>query len=97
MIERSVAMATTNIILPESLVLSTYKRGKKSAKKYELLDFDIPTTGLDLDAVLADAERGYLLKALEMSGGIKQKAAELLGISFRSLRYRLQKLGLEKD
>jgi two-component system response regulator PilR (NtrC family) len=97
MIERSVAMATTNIILPESLVLSTYKRGKKSAKKYELLDFDIPTTGLDLDAVLADAERGYLLKALGMSGGIKQKAAELLGISFRSLRYRLQKLGLEKD
>ena len=97
MIERSVAMATTNIILPESLALSTYKRGKKSAKKYELMDFDIPTTGLDLDAVLADAERGYLLKALEMTQGVKQKAAKLLGISFRSFRYRLQKLGLEKD
>jgi two-component system response regulator PilR (NtrC family) len=97
MIERSVAMATTNIILPESLALSTYKREKESAKKHEFLDFDIPTTGFDLDALLADAERGYLLKALEMTEGVKQKAAELLGISFRSLRYRLQKLGLEKD
>jgi two-component system response regulator PilR (NtrC family) len=97
MIERSVAMATTNIILPESLALSTYKREKESAKKHEFLDFDIPTTGFDLDALLADAERGYLLKALEMTEGVKQKAAELLGISFRSLRYRLQKLGLEKE
>jgi two-component system response regulator PilR (NtrC family) len=97
MIERSVAMATTNIILPESLALSTYKRGKKSAKKYELSDFDIPPTGLDLDAMLSDAERGYLLKALEMTQGVKQKAAKLLGITFRSLRYRLEKLGIEKD
>jgi len=95
MIERSVAMATTNIILPESLALSTYKKGEKDAKKHDLLEFDIPPTGIDLDSVLADAERAYLSKALEMSGGIKQKAAKLLGISFRSLRYRLEKLGLE--
>jgi two-component system response regulator PilR (NtrC family) len=42
-------------------------------------------------------ERDYLLKALEMSGWVKHKAAEVLGISLRSLRYRLDKLGLEKD
>lgn len=95
MIERSVAMATTNIILPESLALSTYKKGEKDAKKPDFLESDIPSTGIDLDSVLADAERAYLIKALEMSGGIKQKAAKLLGISFRSLRYRLEKLGLE--
>ena len=95
MIERSVAMATTNIILPESVALSTYKKGEKDAKKHDLLEFDIPPTGIDLNSVLADAERAYLSKALEMSGGIKQKAAKLLGISFRSLRYRLEKLGLE--
>jgi two-component system response regulator PilR (NtrC family) len=95
MIERSVAMATTNIILPESLALSTYKRGKKSAKERELMDFDIPPTGFDLDALLADTERRYLLKALELTQGVKQKAAEILGISFRSFRYRLEKLGLE--
>jgi two-component system response regulator PilR (NtrC family) len=95
MIERSVAMATTNIILPESLALSTYKKGEKDAKKHDQLEFDIPPTGIHLDSVLADAERAYLSKALEMSGGIKQKAAKLLGISFRSFRYRLEKLGLE--
>lgn len=95
MIERSVAMATTNIILPESLALSTYKKGEKDAKKHDLLGFDIPPTGIDLDSVLADTERAFLSKALEMSGGIKQKAAKLLGISFRSFRYRLEKLGLE--
>lgn len=95
MIERSVAIATTNIILPESLALSTYKKEEKDAKKHDLMEFDIPPTGIDLNTVLADAERAYLSKALEMSGGIKQKAAKLLGISFRSLRYRLEKLGLE--
>jgi two-component system response regulator PilR (NtrC family) len=95
MIERSVAMATTNIILPESLALSTYKRAQKSGEKDKPFTFEIPASDFDLDAVLADVERGYLLKALEDSGGVKQKAAEILGISFRSLRYRIEKLGLE--
>ena len=58
---------------------------------------DIPESGFNLDAVMAEVERGYLEKALEISGGIKHKAAEVLGISFRSLRYRLEKLGIEKE
>lgn len=94
MIERSVALATTNIILPESLALSTYKRGEKSAEKREFLDFDIPLTGIDLDSVLADVERAYLVKALELAGGVKQKAAEFLGISAESFRYRFDKHGI---
>ncbi len=94
MIERSVALATTNIILPESLALSTYKKGEKSEKKHELPRFDIPPTGLDLESVLADVERGYLLNALEMAGGVKQKAADILGISLESFRYRFDKHGI---
>jgi two-component system response regulator PilR (NtrC family) len=97
MIERSVAMATTNIILPESLALSSHKRTKTSTEKEESVPLDILASDFDLDAVLANVEREYLLKALENSGGIKQKAAELLGISMRSLRYRLDKLGIEKE
>jgi two-component system response regulator PilR (NtrC family) len=80
MIERSVALETTNVILPESLALSTYKRGGKGPQEAEFYNIDIPPTGLDLDAVLSEVERGYLIKALEMAGGIKQKAAELLGM-----------------
>ncbi len=97
MIERSVSTATTNIILPDSLALSTYKRTRKTADEIKPLPVDIASSDFDLDAVLAGVEQGYLLKALEMSGGVKQKAAELLGISFRSFRYRLEKLGIEKD
>jgi two-component system response regulator PilR (NtrC family) len=96
MIERSVALETTNVILPESLALSTYKRAAKAPKEGELFDFDIPPTGLDLDAVLADVERRYLVRALEMAGGVKQKAAEVLGMSLEAFRYRFDKhqLGL---
>jgi DNA-binding NtrC family response regulator len=57
---------------------------------------EFPAEGLDLDRVLADVERGWVLRALELSGGVRKRAAVLLGISFRSLRYRLDKLGLEK-
>ena len=50
---------------------------------------------LNLDQILGDVERTYLLKALDHSGGVKKKAADLLGITFRSIRYRLKKLGVE--
>jgi len=38
-----------------------------------------------------------VLRALEQTAGVRKKAALLLGITFRSLRYRLAKLGLEND
>jgi two-component system response regulator PilR (NtrC family) len=55
----------------------------------------IPEDGLDLEAVLSDYERAIVQRALEQSGGVRKRAAALLGISFRSLRYRLKKLGLD--
>lgn len=58
---------------------------------------EIPPTGIDLDSVLAEFERTIVSRALEMSGGVRKKAASLLGITFRSFRYRLKKLGLETD
>ncbi len=57
----------------------------------------IPEGGTDLDALLASYERSLLLEALERSGGVKKRAAALLGVSFRSFRYRLEKLGLDSD
>ncbi|TYO99941.1 two-component system response regulator PilR (NtrC family) [Geothermobacter ehrlichii] len=58
---------------------------------------DIPENGLDLERYLADIEKEILLKALDRTGGVRKKAAELLGISFRSMRYRLAKFGLGED
>lgn len=48
-----------------------------------------------LDKYLEEVERSILLKAIETNRWNRTLAAKQLGISFRSLRYRLQKLGLE--
>ncbi|MDD2851681.1 MAG: sigma-54 dependent transcriptional regulator [Desulfuromonadaceae bacterium] len=58
-------------------------------------DCDIPESGMMLEPLLEGLEKKYLLKALEMTGGAKKKAGELLGMSFRSFRYRLAKFGLD--
>jgi len=50
---------------------------------------------INLDQILGDVEKVYLQKALEHAGGVKRKAADALGITFRSIRYRLKKLGVE--
>ena len=55
----------------------------------------LPVAGADLPALLADYEATLLSEALERSGGVKKRAAALLGISFRSFRYRLEKLHLD--
>jgi two-component system response regulator PilR (NtrC family) len=47
-----------------------------------------------LERHLDELENAYLLQALKASGGVKTKAAEMLGLTFRSLRYRLAKHGL---
>lgn len=49
---------------------------------------------VQLDQVLATIERRYLEVALIKSRGVKKRAAELLGMNFRSFRYRLQKFGI---
>jgi len=54
----------------------------------------LPEGGIDLDAELVRVEKAYLQAALHRSGGVKVAAAKLLGMSFRSFRYRLEKLGL---
>ena len=52
---------------------------------------------IDLEAELARLEKDYLSRALAESGGVKKQAAELLGLNFRSFRYRLKKYGLQEQ
>ncbi len=54
----------------------------------------VPEEGLDLEARLEDIERRILLNALRRTGGVRKDAAVLLGITFRSMRYKLAKYGL---
>ncbi len=60
-------------------------------------DADIPPDGIDLDTATQDLERKLITRALEMTGGNRSRAARLLGITLRSLRYRLEKLGMDAD
>jgi two-component system response regulator PilR (NtrC family) len=55
----------------------------------------LPEEGCNLDEVVNEVERRLLLQALDRSGGVRTAAARLLGISFRSLRYRLEKHSLD--
>ncbi|MFZ5786763.1 MAG: helix-turn-helix domain-containing protein, partial [Acidobacteriota bacterium] len=89
-VERAVALTTGEVIGVEALPPALL--GDRQAA---CADLELPPDGLDLDATLAEQERRLILAALERSGGVRTRAAELLGVTFRSLRYRLRKLGLD--
>lgn len=93
-IERSVALETSNIVLPESLTLASFRKDPIPVnRRHSDLTFD----GIELDKVMAAIETDYIMKAMEMAQGSKQKASQFLGISMRSLRYRLEKLGFRSS
>jgi len=88
-IERSVALETSNIILPENLVLSGNPQDT-----YRFADYEIPEAGTNLNEEVARYEKYLIELALKKAKGSKTKAAEILHISFDSLRYRIDKLGI---
>jgi len=90
-IERAVALEGTPSILPESLPpMIRGSETRASAKGNDAL----PPTGFDLEAHVQQIERDYIAQALERAGGVQVKAAELLGMSFRSFRYYVKKYNL---
>jgi two-component system response regulator PilR (NtrC family) len=91
-IERAVALESSSAILPESLPPVVFEKPSEIALREEI---ELPPAGLDLEEVVGGIEKGLLLKALQNARGVKKEAAKLLKISFRSLRYRLKKYGLE--
>lgn len=91
-IERTVALEGGATILPESLppIVNT-PTGRKLASSNEI---EIGADGIDLDKVLGQIEKELLVKAIHSAGGIKKRAAKLLHITFRSMRYRVEKYNL---
>jgi two-component system response regulator PilR (NtrC family) len=94
--ERSVALETGRLIsvsvLPEKIrygvpggrAVGSPRNGKP----------DLPEGGLDLEHYIQDTERAYLLAALEASGGVGTRAAELLKMSYRSYRHYVKKYNI---
>ncbi len=93
-IERGVALENSNIILPESLTISTHKHAKTSLNSgHGQTDNELFEIGME-NAVI-NLEKDMIAKALIRAGNSKMKAAEILKVSFRSLRYKIKKYGIE--
>ena len=83
-IERGVTLARGNTVEREDL-------GDSHPSKKAMNLSHIPEGSFDLDDYLTQVERELLFRALDQAGGVRKKAAELLGMSFRQFRYRLAK------
>jgi two-component system response regulator PilR (NtrC family) len=92
LVERAVTLAAGNVVNRAALP-DLAPRRKVAPGRAAPVTF--PDEGIDLDHVLGEVERELLQKALDRAGGVRKRAAKLLKVSFRSLRYRLAKLGVE--
>lgn len=89
-IERVVLLTEKEEITSSNLPPELIAQGRAEVKSVAELTGD----GIDLEQLIVDIEKKYLLQALEKTEGIKTDAAKLLGLSFRSFRHRLQKYGI---
>ena len=58
-------------------------------------DIALPDAGVDINAILDDVERSLIVQAMQKAGGVKKKAAELLGLNRTTLLEKLKKKGIE--
>ncbi len=98
-IEHSVAVTNKNILTEEDL--PPQLKGISITEEFKLFERTAPggaevffNKGMSLDEELATHEKCLLLGALKRSNGVQKRAAELLGINYRSFRHRLEKYGL---
>ena len=98
-IERGVALESSNIILPESLTLSTYKKEGQPVEQvsdaFLSINSEDDLYSKGLDDIMASLEKKMIEHALAKTDNSKIRAAELLKISFRSLRYKVQKYAIK--
>lgn len=109
-LERAFTLCDSNIIeaqdlqlrgqgaSPESIQEKNYANGNRTSTRSSNVDYPARCAEYSsLDEYLQDVEKEILCHALEQAKWNKTLAAKHLGISFRSLRYRLQKLGLDDE
>jgi DNA-binding NtrC family response regulator len=92
-IERAVALETTEEIQPESLPPEV----RVGRPPFGQPDVTLPREGFDLEEHLETMRRDYMLEAMHRSGGVQTRAAEFLGMTFRSFRYFGKKYNLTGD
>ncbi len=88
-VERAVLLCEGNLVTPADLPSEVRLNTAPAARPY---GFDIPADGIDIE----EFERQLIVQAMEKSGWVIAKAARLLGLTYRTLQYRLEKFGLKK-
>jgi len=95
-IERGVALESSNIILPESLILSRkIKNPPVQQALFVAAEDEQELFERGMEDILVSLETKIIRHALHKTGGSKMRAAELLKISFRSLRYKTKKYEID--
>lgn len=90
-VEQCVALELSDVIQVETLPK------KLLGETAQVLIPPMQSFGLDLEKMVDSLEKELLMQALKNAGGVRKKAAKLLNISFRSIRYRLEKHNIEVD
>jgi two-component system response regulator PilR (NtrC family) len=91
--ERAVALAGTDEVRPDNLPPNVMQPVVQALPQ----TWEVPPEGLNLEKVIATIEQALLKDALTKAGGVQTRAAQLLGINFRSFRYRARKYGLDRQ
>jgi len=89
-IERAVALESADLVQLDNLPREV--RGGKLGRSD--VDVILPDAGVDLDRHLEELRRRYMMEAMERCSGVQTRAAELLGMTFRSFRYFAKKYGM---
>jgi Nif-specific regulatory protein len=99
LIERLTILVTANVVtvsdLPEKFHQTADSRTDDRFSTTQVLDTEIPECGIDIYSVVGNIERNLILKALEKTGGVKNRAAKLLGLNRTTLIEKMKKMGIE--
>ena len=88
-VERAVLLCEGTTVRPVDLPVEIRLQTSPAARPY---GFEIPPEGIDIE----DLERQLIVQAMERSGWVIARAARLLGLTYRTLQYRLEKFGIRK-
>ncbi len=91
-VQRAVTLSTSEIIQGLGLDLRSDPHLSPELDPHPTY---IPREGVDIEIMLEDIERDYIVRSLEMTGGHISNAGKLLGMSFRSIRYKIKKLEID--
>ena len=99
LIERLTILVSKDIVtapdLPEKFYQTTDSQPADDTPARQIMDFNFPECGIDFNSVVRNMERNLILKALEKTGGVKNRAAKLLGLNRTTLIEKMKKMKIE--